>query len=64
MSTKPETITVEEARRLVDLTWGRAMEDGSVPSTKIVNELLAQASPPQEQVEPSGGTLLSQRDKP
>lgn len=30
-------------REVVDVTWGRALEDGSVPSSKIVTELVATA---------------------
>lgn len=31
------------SRKIVDLTWGRAMEDGSVPSSKISFEIIARA---------------------
>jgi hypothetical protein len=44
-----EAVTARERMaRLVDLTWGRAMEDGSVPSSKIVNELIEASAPQSE----------------
>lgn len=30
-------------RKVVDVTWGEALEDGSVPSTKIADRLIATA---------------------
>jgi hypothetical protein len=29
------------ARRVIDETWGEALEDGSVPSTKLQDKILA-----------------------
>lgn len=31
------------ARRAIDIAWGRALEDGSVPSSKIVDEIIGAA---------------------
>ena len=42
-SERPPTLTLREARRLVDLTWQHVTESMQVPSTEVANALIEAA---------------------